>query len=37
MDNIRIKKIYEDTELIELQISAEASFVKAFQYCSPNG
>ena len=33
MDNIRIKKIYEDTELIELQISAEASFVKAFQYC----
>ena len=33
MDNIRIKKIYEDTELVELKISAEARFIKAFQYC----
>lgn len=33
MDNIRIQKIYQDADLVELKISAEADFINAFQYC----
>ena len=32
-NNIIIKKVYEDNELIELKIMIDSPFVKAYQFC----